>query len=393
MLDWLTILANTCIALGAILMLLNIIIYHRTTKEARQYGDSNEHLTKTLTRIHLIFMAFFFFGYIFVLFSFLNKIQLASTLFVAVIFFFGAVFVTMGIVIQRRMITELGITNSALHENNEKLKREQKQLLNLNTKLQDEIKNRVKAEKADQLKSDFLSVVSHELRTPLTSIFGFTKLIKKGIANLEPTQEHAAFEKKKDRLADNLNIICNECERLTRLINNFLDLAKIESGQMVWIDKPNSLHQMVQSSISSTEGLLLSKPDVEIETTVPQDLPKILVDSDHFTLLLVNLITNAIKFTDKGLISITAKMSMENLVINIADHGQGISLENVNDVFDKFFIVRSGDTLGGKQMGTGLGLPICKEIVAHYNGKIWVESEPHVGSTFTIELPKTLLSQ
>lgn len=336
-------------------------------------------------------MAFFFLGYIFVLYSFINNIHLASSLFVAVIFFFGAIFVTMSIVIQRRMISELQSNYSTLYEYNERLKSEQNRLLDLNKKLQEEMVGRVKAEEADQIKSDFLSVVSHELRTPLTSIFGFTKLIEKSVSGLHLGQNPTEFEEKKDRLTKNLNIICDECARLTRLINNFLDLAKIESGRMDWIDEPNSLQELIQSSISSTEGLLLSKEAVSIETALAHDLPRIMVDADHFKLLLVNLINNAIKFTEEGVISIAAHMKQEKLVITVTDQGQGISSENLDSIFDKFMIVRSGDTLGGKQMGTGLGLPICKEIVTHYNGRIWVESQLGIGSTFHMEFPNTLI--
>jgi len=341
----------------------------------------------------MFFMVFFFLAYVGVLYLFLNRIEFANSLFVAVIFFFGAVFVFMGIVIQKRIFSALNETNLTLHEYNSRLEDEQKSLLDANNKLQIEIEHRVKAEEADQMKSDFLSLVSHELRTPLTSIYGFTKLIGKGLSGLDSTKDMKAYNQTRSRLDDNLGIVCNECSRLTRLINNVLDLAKIESGHVNWHDTPTSLHDLINTTAAAVEGLFVEKRSVLFQTDIPNTLPNIVVDKDYFCQVLINLVSNALKFTDEGTVTLAVTTEDNGIQIVVTDTGRGIPPENLQDIFDKFYIVRRGDTLGGKQSGTGLGLPICKQTVEHYAGSIWVESELGKGSKFYVSLPSSIIQK
>lgn len=339
----------------------------------------------------MVFMGFFFLGYLAVLYLFINKIDFASSLFVAIIFFFGAVFVFLGIIIQKIMFSAINEQNRILKEYNDKIQGERDRLLALNQQLEVEISNRVKAEESDKMKSDFLSLVSHELRTPLTSIFGFTKLIEKGLSGLDTDSDKMSFKRKKERLDNNLGIVCDECSRLTRLINNVLDLTKIESGQVNWDDTPTSLGDIVQSSINAVEGLFVEKQAVEFIKDIPAELPRVCVDSDLFAQVLINLVSNAVKFTDEGQVKLSISLNNNAIHLIVSDTGRGIESEHLKDIFDKFYIVRSGDTLGAKQTGTGLGLPICKEIVEHYSGKIWVESTAGKGSSFHVMLPDSTI--
>lgn len=389
--DWTIILSSALIILGALLMLCNILSHHRMMKSVSKDGVEQTSRTRLLINAHKVFMVFFALGYISVLYLFINRVDFASSLFVAIIFFFGAIFVSMGILIQRTLYSSLRSKNHELTLYNEALKQEQTRLTDLNKRLQSEVADRLKAEEADQLKSDFLSLVSHELRTPLTSIFGFTKLMEKRISTLNQSGDVSTFKDSKKRLADNLAIISEESCRLTRLVSNVLDLSKLESGLVDWEDKPTPLGLLFDTATSALKGMLADKPSVTLQLNCPTDLPPIKVDSDLFTQVLINLLSNAMKFTDSGVVSLIAKMESEGLHITITDEGEGISEENLEVIFDKFYIVRSGDTLGEKKQGTGLGLPICKQIIDHYNGRIWAESNEGKGSVFHIQLPLEIM--
>lgn len=284
------------------------------------------------------------------------------------------------------MLSSLEDKNAKLKKSNDNLLAEQDHLLQLNRQLELEMDSRVKAEESDQMKSDFLSLVSHELRTPLTSIYGFTKLIGKNLTKLDKG-DGTDYTIKKKRMKANLEIIGSECARLSRLINNVLDLAKIESGRVEWNDQRISLRHIIDSSQAAVQGLVIDNLDVTLEVDVPAELPDLMVDPDLFTQVFVNLINNAVKYAEQGTIVLRAERRQHDVHIAVSDNGPGIPEEKLKKIFDKFYIVRKGDTLGSKSSGTGLGLPICKEIVEHYDGKIWVESEQGKGSTFHITLP------
>lgn len=241
----------------------------------------------------------------------------------------------------------------------------------------------------DAMKSAFLSSVSHELRTPLTSIMGFAKLINRDfLKNFSPLGDGMRkLEKKSKRISKNLGIIASEGERLTRLINDVLDLNKIETGRMEWNDSLVSPIEVVKHAVDVVSGLFMEKPHVKLIVRAPDDLPSLVIDEDKLAQVLINLLNNAEKFTREGTVFIeVSKTSLDRMLFKVSDSGVGIPQEYLDKVFAKFIQV-AGDTLVKKPAGTGLGLTICREIVEHYNGEIWVESTEGVGSTFFFELP------
>jgi signal transduction histidine kinase len=243
------------------------------------------------------------------------------------------------------------------------------------------------AEAANQSKSVFLANVSHELRTPLTSIVGFTNILKKRFHEYIYPQLPAG-ETKAQRVAsqmdENLNIILAEGERLTDLINDLLDLEKIQAGKMDWHLHPLRIQDVIQLAASATSSLFENKSLVWVQD-MPEDLDEVNGDRDRLEQVLINLISNAVKFSERGQITCTARREGGEIIVSIKDEGIGIAAADQPLVFEKFKQV--GDTLTNKPKGTGLGLPICKEIIGHHGGRIWLESELGQGSTFYFSLP------
>ncbi len=240
----------------------------------------------------------------------------------------------------------------------------------------------------DKEKSAIISSVSHELRTPLTSIRGFIKLISKSFVKyFAPIVAGAELRKRADTLVGNLEIVDHESERLTRLINDFLDLAKIESGQLAWRDTDLPLDKLIGQAIDSVRGQFAALPELSLNLDVEKDLPPIYADADRIMQVMLNLLSNAAKHTERGQIRITAHRQQNFLLVSVSDTGCGISEEHLPRIFDKFYQVKDGDTLSQQGKGTGLGLAICREIITHYNGRIWVESKYGAGSTFFFTLP------
>jgi K+-sensing histidine kinase KdpD/CheY-like chemotaxis protein len=244
------------------------------------------------------------------------------------------------------------------------------------------------AEKANEAKSAFLSTVSHELRTPLTSVLGFAKIIKKRleerIFKVLDTSD-SKTEKAVVQISENLNVVISEGERLTHLINDVLDLAKIEAGKMEWSQESVSLADVIQRAVAATTSLFEQK-NIELVTNVGNDLPDITGDTDKFIQVVINLFSNAVKFTNAGSVVCELYQKDGEEIVSVKDTGIGIAQEDFNAVFEQFKQV-GGDTLTDKPKGTGLGLPICKEIVEHHGGRIWLESEIGKGSTFYFALP------
>ena len=226
----------------------------------------------------------------------------------------------------------------------------------------------------DGLKDDFVSTVTHELRTPLTSIRAFSEILHDN-----PALETAQREKF-------LSIIIKESERLTRLINQVLDLAKIESGNAEWQGGEIEMRGIVEDALSSTSKLFTDK-QIAVEIEVPPDLPPVIADRDRLLQVMLNLLSNAAKFCndDGGRITIRIAREGQSLRVDVADNGVGISTDDQLIIFEKFRQV--GDTLTRKPHGTGLGLPICRQIVRHFGGRLWVESAPGQGATFAFTLP------
>jgi PAS domain S-box-containing protein len=246
----------------------------------------------------------------------------------------------------------------------------------------------ITAEKeVDRMKTDFISTVSHELRTPLTSVLGFAKLIQKKLEeSIFPLVQTDDKKVKRSirQVTENIEIIVSEGTRLTKLINEVLDVAKIEAGKMQWNMEPLAIIEVIDRAFSATSALFEQKALTPVRE-IDADLPNILGDKDRLIQVVINLISNAVKFTDRGSITCRVKQDDRSIIVSVVDQGVGISESDQPKVFEKFKQV--GDTLTDKPQGTGLGLPISKEIVAYHGGKIWVESEIGKGSTFSFTLP------
>ena len=244
------------------------------------------------------------------------------------------------------------------------------------------------AEQANEAKSAFLSTVSHELRTPLTSVLGFAKIIRKRLEEkIFPVvdKSDAKTEKTINQISENLQVVISEGERLTHLINDVLDLAKIEAGKMEWSQESIFMAEVAERAIAATSSLFDQKA-LKLIREIESDLPEITGDKDKLIQVFINLISNAVKFTDKGSVTCRLYRRGDELIGSVSDTGIGISPEDFGAVFEQFKQV-GGDTLTDKPKGTGLGLPICKEIVEHHGGRIWLESEQGKGSTFFFALP------
>lgn len=248
------------------------------------------------------------------------------------------------------------------------------------------IRDITREKELDQLKTDFISTVSHELRTPMTSVLGFSKIIRKKLerAVFPLLAGEKGVEKPIGQVRGNMDIIVAEAERLTELINDVLDIARMEAGEIQWRDENVSVAGVLRRSVEATRGLWQAK-GLEVEVDAGEGLPMVRGDRARLVQVVVNLLSNAVKFTEQGPIRCSAARDGEYVRVSVRDNGAGIDMADLRMVFDKFKQV--GDTLTGKPEGSGLGLPICRQIVERHGGTIWVESEPGRGSVFSFTLP------
>jgi Na+/proline symporter/signal transduction histidine kinase len=226
----------------------------------------------------------------------------------------------------------------------------------------------------DKLKDDFISTVTHELRTPLTSVRALAEILHAN-PNLDP-QKHRHFS----------GIIIKEGERLSRLINDVLNFQKIESGQIAWRLSSVDLRKVIEESVGSTQQLIADK-QIALSLNIPKLVPLIKGDQDRLIQVMVNLISNAVKFndSDRGKIVIGLDVETDQLKIHITDNGIGIGPEDQETIFEKSRQVK--DAARGRPNGTGLGLAITQSIIAFHGGRIWVESAVGEGATFFFTLP------
>ena len=230
---------------------------------------------------------------------------------------------------------------------------------------------------ADRLKTQFLANMSHELRTPLNSIIGFSRVILKGIDGpVNETQEQ------------DLRAIHSAGLHLLGLINDILDVSKIEAGKMELTFGEVDLGEIVHGVMSTAMALVKEKP-IELRTDLQEDLPLVQADSIRIRQILLNLVSNAAKFTDQGYIEVSAHLIDEGgqreVLVAVEDTGSGISLVDQGKLFEPFSQVDASPTR--KTGGTGLGLSICRHLVELHGGTIWVESTPAEGSVFYFTLP------
>ncbi|MBF0455324.1 MAG: histidine kinase [Magnetococcales bacterium] len=252
-----------------------------------------------------------------------------------------------------------------LEQKSAELEAATRQLKQANTRLQE----------LDRLKDEFISTISHELRTPLTSIRAFSEILRDN-EDL-PTEERQNF----------LGIVIKETERLTRLVNQVLDLAKLESGLMEWHPTEVDLAEVTQEAIDVTSRLFENR-SVTLENFVPSHPIILTADRDRIQRVIINFLSNAVKFSPEGSGRVEIRLREEPAFIGleVKDNGPGIQEGEHKRIFDKFHQVRdeSGENKPG---GSGLGLAICQRIVDHHNGRIWVESGPNLGATFIFVLP------
>jgi signal transduction histidine kinase len=226
---------------------------------------------------------------------------------------------------------------------------------------------------ASQHKSQFVANMSHELRTPLAAILGYAELMQEGF-----------YEPLGQKSLDALTRIRSNGKHLLGLINTVLDIAKIESGQFTLNMSEYAIESVVETVRSATESLAQNKKLV-LRTEVAKSLPVGLGDEQRLTQVLLNLVGNAIKFTDAGEVSVTAKAVDDHFAVAVTDTGPGIPADHCGKIFEQFHQVDSSNTKA--KDGTGLGLAIAKQIVEMHGGRIWVESTLGKGSNFQMELP------
>jgi PAS domain S-box-containing protein len=245
----------------------------------------------------------------------------------------------------------------------------------------------------DSLKSGFLSAVSHDLRTPLTSILGFAKLVDREFGRaFEPLgREEPVLSRRARRIRENLAVIQAEGERLTRLINDVLDLSRIESGRMPWREARVAPRELARQAVRAVRGRFAQKRGLALRVELDPGLAELIVDPDRILQVLINLLDNALKFTERGVVTMGAGLNQAGeAVLCVSDTGPGIPAAEQASIFESFHQL-AGDTLDGRPKGSGLGLAICSQIVAHYGGRLWVESEPGRGSRFSFSLPAELV--
>jgi signal transduction histidine kinase len=228
-------------------------------------------------------------------------------------------------------------------------------------------------EEASRHKSQFLANMSHELRTPLNAILGYTELILDSIYG-EPSEKMRTVL---ERLQAN-------GKHLLGLINDVLDLSKIEAGQLTLSLEDFSLKDVVHGVVSAVEPLAAEKR-LAFKAEVPPDLPTCHGDGRRLWQVLLNLVGNAIKFTDKGEVAIRAEATNGAFTVAVCDTGPGIAAADQAKIFEEF--QQADSSITRKKGGTGLGLSIAKRIIEMHGGRIWVESEPGKGSTFYFTLP------
>ncbi len=225
-----------------------------------------------------------------------------------------------------------------------------------------------------KMKSDFVSAVSHELRTPLTSIKGYASiLLTEKLGKISPVQR------------ERLSKIDKHSDRLTALINDLLDLSRIESGRARMEMKPLTLEKVINNALPTVETQAEVR-EIELKVTLPEGISAVMADEKSLEQIFINLLSNAIKYTrEGGEVTVRAVENQNFVQVDVVDTGIGIPEDCLGKVFDEFF--RVGGEAMAQTRGTGLGLALVKRMVEAHRGKVWVESQLGEGSTFSFTLP------
>lgn len=227
--------------------------------------------------------------------------------------------------------------------------------------------------RADEIKSKFLATMSHELRTPLNAIMNFTEMVALGMIG-PVTEEQAKL----------LHQVLDNSDHLLNLINDVLDLSKIQADRLVlFVEEDVDLYKELETVTNTIEALLKDKP-VTLVQDIEDDLPLVAVDRRRVRQILLNLLSNATKFTKAGHITLHVEHQNNHILFTVSDTGSGISEEQQKIIFEPF--IQTEDGLKQRQ-GTGLGLPITKSLVEAHGGHLWVQSESGEGATFFAKIP------
>jgi signal transduction histidine kinase len=228
------------------------------------------------------------------------------------------------------------------------------------------------AEQANQVKSAFLASMSHELRTPLNAIINFSKFVARGM--MGPVTE---------KQVSTLTNVITSGEHLLSLINDVLDISKIESGSLSLFLQDVDMTEIITSAAKTAQGLLSDKP-VTLVTEIAPDLPVLVGDPQRVLQVVLNIVSNACKFTNEGEIRISAQRQNDEILVSISDTGPGIDPADYESVFEKFKQTQTGLRQGG---GTGLGMPISKNLIEAHGGRLWIEGTGGQGTIFKFTLP------
>ncbi|GAA4702148.1 sensor histidine kinase [Brevibacillus fulvus] len=224
----------------------------------------------------------------------------------------------------------------------------------------------------EQVRNDFLANVSHELRTPLTAMQGFLEALQDGLVEEEEARNRYYA------------VLYAETMQISRLVDDLMDLMKLENNEIKLVKYPVEIKEILTKVTYSFEPEANAK-DIELQTELAEDLPKVYADKDRLIQIFNNLVKNAVKFTASGYIRLTASAEEDWIKVTVSDSGIGIASEDLNRIWERFFKVDRGRSKNNK--GSGLGLAIVKELVQLHEGKITVESEPGAGTVFTVWLP------
>lgn len=224
----------------------------------------------------------------------------------------------------------------------------------------------------EQVRNDFLANVSHELRTPLTAVQGFLEALQDGLVEEEEARQKYYA------------VMYSETMQINRLVDDLMDLMKLENNEVTLAKFPVDVKELL-GKIAFSFHPEAEEKGIRLEVDVPDELPKIYADRDRVAQIIKNLVKNALKFTEEGEIRLSATAEEQWVRIRVTDTGVGISADDLNRIWERFFKVDRGRSK--KNKGTGLGLAIVKELVELHDGKCSVESVPGEGSTFTVWLP------
>ncbi|NPV08950.1 MAG: response regulator [Anaerolineae bacterium] len=259
-----------------------------------------------------------------------------------------------------RAVKTLQLTNHLLQSSNREL----------------EIARR-EADEGQRLKAQFAATVSHELRTPLSVILGFTDVMTRS-----PELYAGAFDS--PRLCRDVAEIRRAARYLADLVDDILDLARIDALSMPISRTRASLAPVLEEAVTTVKAMLQGRP-VTLTTSIEPDLPELYLDQGRISQVVLNLLTNAARFTDEGTIHLAARVVGREVVVSVSDTGVGIAEEQIPHIFDAFYQVNLSE--GGRTQGKGLGLAIAKRLIQLHDGRIWCESRLGSGSTFHFALP------